>query len=112
MIQDFPVERIARADLDRVEAIQHIELGQRDAVYAAGDHRLTNENGIEPTAAALAPRDGAEFMASLAQLLAGGVFQFGWEGAFAHARGVTFDDAQHSADFARPHARARRRLPC
>ena len=36
MIDRAPVQSIADADLDLVEAVQHVELGQRDAVDAAG----------------------------------------------------------------------------
>ena len=79
---------IAGADLDLVEAVQHVELGQRDAVDAAGDAGLAHQHGVEPAAAALAPGHGAELVAALAQLFADGVVQLGGEGAFADAGGV------------------------
>ena len=106
----LPVQFIAGADPDLVEAVQHVQLGQGDAVHPAGDAGLAHQHRVKPAAAALAPRHRAELMAALAQLLAGGVLQFGGEGAFAHARRIALDDAQHRADGAGADARARRRL--
>jgi hypothetical protein len=62
---------VAGADLERLEPVEHVELGQRDAVHARGlDAGLPHQCGVEPAAAALAARGGAEFMAPLAQALA------------------------------------------
>ena len=45
---------------------------------------------VEPAAAALAPRHGAEFIAARAPGLAGIVFRLGGERAFNHLGGVGF----------------------
>ena len=71
---------------------------------------LAHQHRVEPAAAALAARDGAEFVAAFAEALADLVVQLGGERAFADARGVGLGDAEHEADGARPEARARRRL--
>ena len=70
-IVDFAaVQLIADADLDLVEAVENVELGERDAVDAAGAHGLAHQHGVEPAAAARAAGDGAEFVAALAERLA------------------------------------------
>src|SRR6185312_7962792 len=105
----FP-EAIAGADLDLLEAVEHVELGQRDAVDAGGLHRLAHHHRIEPAAAPLAPRDHAEFLAALAEHLADLVLELARERPAADARRIGFADAEHIADRARPEPRARRRL--
>jgi hypothetical protein len=50
-----------------VEPVEHVELGQRDAGDARHGAGLAHQHRVEPAAAALAPGDGAEFMAALAQ---------------------------------------------
>ena len=94
----------------RLERVQDVELGQRDAVDAAGDRGLAHQHAVEPAAAPFAPRHRAELVAARAQRLADVVDLFGRERPFADARRVALGDAQHIADLARPDARARRRL--
>ncbi len=83
MIQRRAVQLVAGADFYLRKTVQHIQLGERDAVHAAGDHGLAHQHRVEPAAAALAPGDGAEFLAALAQLFADSVFQFGGERSLA-----------------------------
>ena len=69
-IVDFPpVQAIADANLDLVEAVEDIELGQRQPVDAAGAHRLAHQHRVEPAAAPRPPGDRAEFAAALADQL-------------------------------------------
>ena len=70
MVDFLAVQHVAGADLDRVEAVENIELGQRQAVDAAGADGLPHQHGIEPAAAALAPGVDAELLAAAADLLA------------------------------------------
>ncbi len=57
-------------NLDLVKAVEHVELGQRDAVDAAGLDRLAHRDRVEPAAAPLASGDDAELAAALAERLA------------------------------------------
>ena len=95
---------------DLGEAVEHVELGQRDAVDAVDLHRLADQHGIEPAAAARPAGDGAELAAALAEQPAGLVGQLGRERAGADARGVGLGDAEHVVERARAQAGARRRL--
>ena len=54
-----------------VETVEHVELGERNALDAVDGDGLAHQNGIEPAAAAaLAAGDDAEFMAARAEELA------------------------------------------
>ena len=99
--------RVAGADLHRLEPVEHVELGQRDAGDAADRGRLAHQHRVEPAAAALAAGDGAELVAALAELLADLIVLLGREGAGADAGGVGLDDAEHEAG----RRRARCRCP-
>ena len=101
---------IAGADLDAVETIEHVELGQRQAVDAADPHGLAHQHRVEPAAAALAPGVDAEFLAAAADLLADLVMQFGRKRALADPGRIGLADSEHVADRARAHAGAGRRL--
>ena len=61
-----PVQTIAHADLDFIQAVQDVELGQGEPVDAGGAHGLAHQHGVEPAAAPPAPRDGAELVAAIA----------------------------------------------
>src|SRR6185437_13922070 len=97
------------ADLDLGEAVQHVELGQGNAVDAADLDRLPHHDRVEPAATALAAGDGAELAAALAEPLPGLVGELGREGAAADARRIGLGDAEDIADCAGTNARARRR---
>ena len=74
---------VAGADVHRLEAVEHVEFGQRDAGDAADRDRLAHQHRVEPAAAAPAAGDGAELMAALAEPLADLVVELGREGARA-----------------------------
>src|SRR6185312_14461723 len=77
MVDFFAVQPIAGADLDRSEAIENIELGQREPVNSTSAHGLPHQHGVEPAAAPLAPGIDAELPAAAADLLADLVLQLG-----------------------------------
>src|SRR5690606_12282313 len=77
IVDPLAVELVADADPDRLETIENVELGERDAVDARGAHGLSNERGVEPAATALAARDDAELVALPAQKLARLVVELG-----------------------------------
>src|SRR5205085_6735494 len=70
------------------------------------------QHGVEPAAAALAPRDGAELAPALADALAGAVAELGRERSLADPRRIGLGDAEHVADGARSEPGAGRGLPC
>ena len=61
----------ALQDLDLVEPVKHVELGQRDAVDTAGDHGLAHQHRVEPAAAPRPSGHRAELAAALAHLVPG-----------------------------------------
>src|SRR5690606_38244967 len=60
VVDDLAVEPVAGADLDFVHAVEHVELGQRDALDAVDGDGLAHQHRVEPAATALAPGNGAE----------------------------------------------------
>src|SRR5262249_31429444 len=110
MVKRQAVEPIANANLELRKLIEHIQLGQSDAVNTAHFAGLPHEAGIEPAAAARSPRDRAELLAPLAEELAGLILELGRERSFPYPRGVGLGDAQHVVDRARPEPRAGRGL--
>src|SRR5205814_483976 len=70
VIVALPANAIGGADLDLVEAVEHIELGQGDAVDAADPDRLAHRHRIEPAAAPRPSGNGAELAAAITELLA------------------------------------------
>src|SRR5690606_26082007 len=104
VINLLAVKLVADADLQFVEAVQHVELGKRDAGDTVGGDRLAHQSSVEPAAAALAARHGAEFTALFAKELADLVGELGRARAFADPGRVSLGDAENIAERARPHA--------
>ena len=77
----------------RLEAGEHVELGERQAVQAVEAHRVAGDHGVEPAAAPRPAGGGAELVAVLPQLLAELVEQLGRKRPAADARGVGLGDA-------------------
>ena len=77
----------------RLEAGEHVELGDRETVEAVEAHRVAGHHGVEPAAAARAAGGGAELLAVVLQLLAEVVEQLGRERPAADARRVRLGDA-------------------
>src|SRR6185437_715944 len=111
MVNTLAVEFIADADLDLLEPVEHIELGQRDAGNARGPDGLAYDDRIEPAAAALAPGDDAIFASLLAQPVADFTEVLGWKRSLPDTGRIGLDDAQHEADRGRPQPGAGGGLP-
>src|SRR5471032_3179228 len=79
------VELVGDADLDLLLAVEHVELGQRNAVDAVQLHRLAHHHRIEPAAAPRPAGVGAELLAAIAQALADCVLELGREGAITRS---------------------------
>src|SRR5271169_1879509 len=110
MVDFLAIQYIAVADLDGVETIENIKLGQRQAVDAAGPHALAHQRRIEPAAAPLAPGIDAEFLAAAADLLADLIMQFGRKWALADPGRIGLAYPQDIVDRARAETRAGGRL--
>src|ERR1700740_31929 len=110
MVDLFAVEAIAGAHLDRIEAIENIELGQRKPIDAAGPDRLSHQRRVEPAAAPLASGVDPELPSPAADLLANLTVEFGRKRPLADPGRIGLTDAEHIADRARSHARSGRRL--
>src|ERR1700733_3719951 len=106
MVDFLAVQQIAGADLDGVEAIEDIQLSQRQTVDATGTHGLTDQRGVEPAATALASGVDAEFLATATDLLADLIMQFGRKRALADPGRIRLADSEHVTDGARAHAGA------
>src|SRR5580704_19279837 len=104
------VEPIADADFDLVEAVEDVELGQRQTVDAARPHRLPHQHGIEPTAASRPAGHDAEFLAAFTQHSADLVLLFRGERTLADPRRIGLAYAEHIADRAWSEPRSCRRL--
>ena len=109
-VEPLPFEHVPDADTDRVETVEDIELGQSDTVDARNLGDLPDENAVEPSAAPLAARNGAELVATLAELFAHRVRQLRRKRPGTDAGRVGLRNAEHIAEGARPDTRTRGRL--
>ncbi len=100
------VDVVGGADLQLVEAAQHVEQHDGDRIDAAEPAGVAHGDDIEPAAAARAASDGAVFVAAVAQVLAGGVVLLGGERAAADAGRIGLHDADDAIDVAGRHAGA------
>src|SRR6185312_5095952 len=91
----LPPALVAGADLDLVEPVEHVELGQRDAVNPADAAGLAHQHRVEPAAAPRPAGDGAELAAALAEPLTGFVVELGRERTAADACRIGLGDAEH-----------------
>lgn len=84
---------IGSGDLDGVEVVEDVQLGQVHGCVVVHVVRVTDDNQVEPTAAALAAGGDTKLAANDLQLLAVGVQLLRGERTAANARGVGLDDA-------------------
>src|SRR5688572_4839679 len=111
VLADLAVDAVARADADRVEPVEHVELGDTEAREAVVQHSATKRDGVEPAAAPRPTRDRAKLVPDAREMLTHLVEELGWERARANARGVGLHDAEHGVDVPRTEASADGRLP-
>src|SRR5690606_27933815 len=97
---------VGDAHLQRLHAVEHVELGDAQAADAVDRHRALERDDVDPAAAARAAGGGAVFLAAVADALPDLVVELGRERAAAHARGVGLADAEHVVDRVRTHAGA------
>src|SRR5690349_21319704 len=111
IIDHFAVEFVAGANLDLLEAIEDIELCERDPADAVIGNRLAHQHRVEPAATALAPGNRPELVTALAQELPDFILLFCREGPLADARRVRLGDAKHIMQGAGANARTCGSLP-
>ncbi len=102
------VELIAHAQAQRVDAVQHVELGDTDPAHSVERHGAFQQQQVEPAAAARPAGGGAELLAPPAEVLADVVEQLGRERTRTDPRGIRLDDAQRVVDIVRSYPAARR----
>ncbi len=112
MVDARAVEFVSDAQLDRLEAVEHVELGERERIDARDPDGLAQLRGIEPSTAPRPAGVDAEFLSTRAQRFAGGVGQFGEERATADPRRIRLRDTQHVAELRRTEPGAGRRGRC
>ena len=97
---------VTGAQGDLVEAVEHVELGDRERVEAVHAHRVAHHHRVVPAAPARAPGRGAVLAAALAQQVALGAVQLRRQRSLADAGRVGLGDAEDRADGARADAEA------
>ena len=102
-------QQVAHADGNLGEGREHVELGQRERGDAVDPDREAERRQVEPAAAALAARHGAELAAELAHALLRLALDLGRERALADAGHVGLRDAEDLVDAVRADAEADRR---
>src|SRR5690606_27254587 len=100
---------VGDAHLQRVHAVEHVELGDAQAADAVDGDGALERDDVDPAAAARAAGGGAVFLAAVADALPDLVVEFGRERSAAHAGGVGLADAEHVVDRVRAHAGAGQR---
>ena len=103
-LEFLAVHLVADAKLDRIQAVEHVELHHRQTGDAVDLHRTAKRGAVEPAAAAGTPRHGTEFIALAAQQLARLIKEFRREGTFADTRAVGLGDAKDIIELFRTHA--------
>ena len=110
--EPLAVGLVGHAHLDRVEGVEHVELGQGHLGQRVEPDRLAHHDGVEPAGAAAAPGVDPVLVAPVDQGVADLVGQLGRERTAAHPGHVGLGDADDLVDVAgadaRPRCRPRR----
>src|SRR3954468_9785227 len=105
-VGELAVDRVAGADLHRLDAIEDIELGDANAGDAVQLDRALERRGVEPAGAPRPTGGRPELLTALAQPLADVVGQLGRKWPATHSRAVSLGDAQDVVQVHRPDAGA------
>src|SRR5690606_29283036 len=95
VVEHLAVHPVADADLQRLQAVEHIQLGQGDAVDAVDGDRLAYQHGVEPAATTGPAGVDPDFPTDGGEVLAHRVVEFAGEGSLTDPGGVGLHDAQH-----------------
>src|SRR5712671_4684891 len=101
---DFALDAVTDRHPDRVEAIQHIELGDAQARNTRMHDCAPQSNRVEPAAPAAAARHRAELMPHPRQVLAVFIEQLGRKWTRAYTRRVRLYDTNDFVKGTRPEA--------
>ncbi len=99
-VTTFAAVFVGDAHLDAGQPIEHVELGDGEAVDGIDLGGTLECHQVDPAAAARAPGAGTEFVAALAQHFAHLVIELGGERTTANARRIGLADAEHIVDVA------------
>ena len=102
--QRSTVDEVVGADLHRVEAVEHVELRERQFGEAVEANGLAQHDAVEPAGTTPTTRDGAELTADLDEAVAVVVGELGRKRSGADAGGVGLRDADDAVDVAGPEA--------
>src|SRR5262249_24178138 len=100
-VDALALDLVPHADAERIDAGEHVELGEREGVEAGERYRMPYHHGVEPAAAPRPARRRAVLVAVGTQAIAERVAKLGREGPAADPRGVRLRDADDAADHAR-----------
>src|SRR5579884_3346023 len=93
---------VGDADLDRVEGVEHVELGECHLGQGVEADRLAQHDGVEPTGAAAPAGVGAVLVAAVDEDVTGLVEGLGGERPGADAGDIRLGDADDGVDLAGP----------
>src|SRR5262249_15635261 len=102
--QRASVAAIRGANLDTLEAVEYVELGECKRVDAVDAHAVPCGHRIVPPAPPRPAGDGAVLVAAFTQPLPCLAEQLRWKRAFAHPCRVRLDNTHDAAHGARPDA--------
>src|SRR5207302_7929600 len=108
----FALAQVARADPDRVEPVEHIQLGQGDGANPVECYRVASDAGIEPAHPARPPGGGPVLTTHLPDLLAERVGELGWQWAVSHPRRIRLEDPHRQVDPGRSYPRTGQGSAC
>ncbi|DAZ98525.1 TPA: hypothetical protein N0F65_007024 [Lagenidium giganteum] len=97
-VQLLAVVPVRDADLDLLQARQHVQLGQVELSEAVDHVRVAHLWDVEPATATWTARGRAELGADTAQVLTHVVVQLRWERTFTDTRAVGLDDANDAVE--------------
>lgn len=95
---DCAVDFVGGACADFVEGVENVRLHHDELCHAVEHDGVAQGDEVDPAAAALASGYGAVLVAAVAHFLAGGVEEFGGEGAGANTCAICLEDAEDLAD--------------
>ena len=108
MIHPLTIELIGHTDLDFIELIEHIQLGDGQAIQAVDLHRIAANHPVKPATAAPTARGGAVLAAAIAKVVREAALQLSGEGPLTDAGGVGLGNSDDAVDqgWANPSANA------
>src|SRR6202011_5651253 len=104
VVEALASEVVAGADLQQGLVVEDVETHEGGAADPVQPNGVAGHGGVEPSDAARSPGNGAEFVASLADLVADVVEELRWERSVAHAGGICLEDSDGEVDLGRWYA--------